>query len=234
MKSGWHAMQPTEQAWQGELWLGADFCLVAGTTGHARPHAHYAHQVLMAREGEVKALINDQPQQDSLLVIASNQRHAILDSDQHTVTLFAEPLAFALADLESVCRQAGPNLQSLTTRLNELPRRQLDPRLEKALQRIRALDDSALPAQALAEEASLSLSQLERLFSGTLGLSVRRLVLWQRLRQALRLAMAGDSLTNAAIAAGFADSAHFSRCVRSQFGIRADLTLRQLRLHLLD
>jgi len=226
-------MQTTEQAWQGELWLGADFCLVAGTTGHARAHAHYAHQLLMACEGEVTALVDDQPQQASLLVIASNQRHAISDSDQRAVTLFAEPLAFELGDLERLCRQAGPDLQNLAAGLCELPRRELDPRLAKALQRIRALDDGALPAQALAEAASLSLSQLERLFSGTLGLSVRRLVLWQRLRQALRLAMAGDSLTSAAIAAGFADSAHFSRSVRSQFGIRADLTLRQLRLRLL-
>lgn len=227
-------MQTTEQAWQGELWLGADFCLVAGTTGHARAHAHYAHQLLMAREGKVNALIDDQPQQAPLLVIASNQRHAILDSDQRAVTLFAEPLAFELADLEHLCRQVGPDLRELASGLRELPRRQLDPRLEKALQRIRALDDNALPAQALAEEASLSLSQLERLFSGTLGLSVRRLVLWQRLRRALRLAMAGDSLTTAAITAGFADSAHFSRSVRSQFGIRADLTLRQLKFRVLS
>lgn len=227
-------MQITEQAWQGELWLGADFCLVDGTTGHARAHAHYAHQLLMASEGEVSALIDEQPQQAGLLVIASNQRHAILDSDQRAVTLFAEPLAFELVDLEYLCRQVGPDLRELASGLRELPRRQLDPRLEKALQRIRALDDNALPAQALAEEASLSLSQLERLFSGTLGLSVRRLVLWQRLRRALRLAMAGDSLTIAAITAGFADSAHFSRSVRSQFGIRADLTLRQLKLRLLD
>ncbi|MFR0687826.1 helix-turn-helix transcriptional regulator [Enterobacterales bacterium AE_CKDN230030158-1A_HGKHYDSX7] len=227
-------MQTTERAWQGELWMGADFCLVAGTTGHARTHAHYAHQLLMARTGEVRALIDDLPQQAPLLVIASNRHHAILDSDQPAVTLFAEPLAFELGDLEQACREAGPDLQRLATGLRELPRRQLDPRLEKALQRIRALDDNALPAQALAEEASLSLSQLERLFSGTLGLSVRRLVLWQRLRQALRLAMAGNSLTDAAIAAGFADSAHFSRSVRSQFGIRADLTLRQLQLRLLD
>ncbi|MFJ3049802.1 helix-turn-helix domain-containing protein [Pseudomonas nitroreducens] len=227
-------MQPTERAWQGELWLGADFCLVAGTTGHARAHAHYAHQLLMACEGEVKVLIDDQPQQASLLVIASNQRHAILDGDQRAVTLFAEPLAFELADLERVCRTSGADLPTLAAQLQALPRRELDPRLGKALQRIRALDDGALPAQELAEEASLSLSQLERLFSGTLGLSVRRLVLWQRLRQALRLAMAGDSLTSAAIAAGFADSAHFSRSVRSQFGIRADLTLRQLKLRLLD
>ena len=65
-------------------------------------------------------------------------------------------------------------------------------------------------------------------------LSVRRLVLWQRLRVALQLALGGSSLTEAATCAGFADSAHLSRSVRQQFGIRADRTLRHLRLRLLD
>lgn len=227
-------MTPREEPWHGELWLGTDFCLVTGTTGHARPHAHYAHQVLMARAGEVQALVEEQSQRGALLVIASNQRHAIPASEQPVVTLFAEPLAFDLPALEGICRESGPDLPRLAEQLRALPRRALDPRLKKALQRIRALDDGALPAQVLAAEVALSLSQLERLFSGTLGLSVRRLVLWQRLRQALRLALAGSSLTEAAIASGFADSAHFSRSVRSQFGIRADLTLRQLTLRLLD
>ena len=43
----------------------------------------------------------------------------------------------------------------------------------------------AIRVAELARAAALSLSQLERLFSGQLGLSVRRLVLWQRLRMAL-------------------------------------------------
>ncbi|MFK8403089.1 AraC family transcriptional regulator, partial [Pseudomonas sp. BGr12] len=81
------------------------------------------------------------------LVIASNERHAILDSDQRAVTLVAEPLAFGLAYLEQLCRQAGPELQGLTSGLRELPRRQLEPRLKKALQRKRTLDDGAQPPQ---------------------------------------------------------------------------------------
>ena len=88
-------------------------------------------------------------------------------------------------------------------------------------------------AVTLAAQVSLSLSQLERLFGEQVGLSVRRLVLWRRLRLALAIALAGNSLTDAAHAAGFADSAHFSRTVRSMFGIRAQ-SLRHLRMHLLD
>jgi transcriptional regulator GlxA family with amidase domain len=37
------------------------------------------------------------------------------------------------------------------------------------------------------------------------------------------------SLTEAAMAAGFADSAHLSRSLRQQFGIRASEALRHLR-----
>ncbi len=91
------------------------------------------------------------------------------------------------------------------------------------------MDEQRLPATELAQAAALSVSQLERLFSGRLGLSVRRMVLWQRLRVALGEALAGASLTEAAMAAGFADSAHLSRSLRQQFGIRASEALRHLR-----
>ncbi|MDF5812678.1 helix-turn-helix domain-containing protein [Pseudomonas aeruginosa] len=81
-------------------------------------------------------------------------------------------------------------------------------------------------AERLARSASLSLSQLERLFAVQVGLSVRRLVLWRR----LYLALQGRSLAEAAHHAGFADAAHLSRSVRSLLGIRAGLSLPHLRL----
>ncbi len=221
-------------AWHGELWLGGDYCLLAGTTGVTHTHAHYAHQFLIAREGEVQALIDGHVHCGRVLVIESGRKHAILTPEQSTVTLFAEPLAFDLKGLHQCCLDAGPQLDSLAGCIQRLPRRALDPRVSKALERIRAVGDHALPAERLAYAASLSISQLERLFTGSLGISVRRLVLWQRLRQALKLAMQGNNLTQAALAAGFADSAHLSRSVRRQFGVRADQTLRQLCLRVLD
>ena len=90
-----------------------------------------------------------------------------------------------------------------------------------------------MSAQALAQAAHLSLSQLERLFSHQLGLPVRRLVLWRRLRVALQFALAGSTLTYAAHGAGFADSAHFSRTMKQLFGVTAAASLRQLDVQLL-
>jgi AraC-like DNA-binding protein len=115
-----------------------------------------------------------------------------------------------------------------------LPRLPLDARVRRALDAVDEQLVERVSARDLARRVSLSLSQLERLFAEQVGLSVRRLVRWRRLRLALVLALDGASLTEAAHAAGFADSAHLSRTVRELFGIRADRSLRHLQLRLLD
>lgn len=221
------------QSWQGELWLATDYCLIAGSAGETGVHAHYPHQLLIASSCEVEALIDGVPARGPVLSITSGQPHAIIATGQPTLTLYAEPLAFDLPGLRQLCRQTGPDAKRLIAALATLPRRPLQPRLAKALLRMRQLDADALPAAEIAREAALSLSQLERLFTGELGLSVRRLVLWQRLRFALQLALSGYSLTDAGATAGFADSAHLSRSIRQHFGIRADRNLRHLKLRVI-
>jgi len=44
-------------------------------------------------------------------------------------------------------------------------------------------------------------------------------MLWMRLRAALTEALATGSMTDAAYAAGFSDSAHFTRTCRTMFGL---------------
>ncbi|EPQ3980898.1 helix-turn-helix domain-containing protein, partial [Pseudomonas aeruginosa] len=138
--------------------------------------------------------------------------------------------AFDSDDLRQLLEDAPGEPEALLGRLARLPRRRLDRRVEKALA---ALDEqlaARVEAERLARSASLSLSQLERLFAVQVGLSVRRLVLWRRLYLAFALALQGRSLTEAAHHAGFADAAHLSRSVRSLLGIRAGLSLPHLRL----
>lgn len=226
-------LSPADGRWQGDLWLAADHCLITGVLGQTRSHAHYAHQLLIARAGVVEVWVQGEIMRGPALLIESGHEHAILNADQAAISLFAEPLAFNVPALQEIGRFAIASPDALVEVLRELPRRPLHPRLCKAVARIRSIDAATLSASMLASEAALSISQLERLFTGQLGLSVRRLVLWQRLRLALQLALEGCNLTRAAATAGFADSAHLSRCVRQQFGIRADQTLRNLRLRVL-
>ena len=203
----------TERHWQGEVWLARDHALFAGVNGDTREHAHYAHQLLLA-ETPLRVRVAGQVLEARRLLVPSLQAHRV-DASQPLLALYAEPLAFDSDDLRQLLEDA---------------RRRLDRRVEKALA---ALDEqlaARVEAERLARSASLSLSQLERLFAVQVGLSVRRLVLWRRLYLAFALALQGRSLTEAAHHAGFADAAHLSRSVRSLLGIRAGLSLPHLRL----
>ncbi|MGA4636230.1 helix-turn-helix domain-containing protein [Pseudomonas solani] len=223
----------TESPWQGALWLARDFCLIDGASGDARPHAHYAHQVLLARQLPLQLLVEGEPVSGQAVLVESMREHALTLPGQALVAIYAEPLAFAPQALLALLADAGTDLHALAERLLAAPRPALDARLQRALDEVDELLADKVSAQALASRACLSLSQLERLFGEQVGLSVRRLVLWRRLRLALRLALEGQPLTQAAHGAGFADAAHFSRTMRTTFGIRADRNLGNLQLRLI-
>jgi AraC-like DNA-binding protein len=81
----------------------------------------------------------------------------------------------------------------------------------------------------LARRSGLSERQLREVFVRDTGLSPRAYLRWRRLRRAVSSIREGASLTQAAVQAGFADGAHFSRVFRSQFGMsptRAFVSMR--------
>ena len=101
-----------------------------------------------------------------------------------------------------------------------------DQRISEALQFLREAPDAYDSIDALADRVHLSSSRFAHLFKEQVGVPVRRYVLWQKMRRALDLAMAGDSLTTAALSAGFADSAHLSRTVRAIMGVAPEFLFR--------
>ena len=102
-----------------------------------------------------------------------------------------------------------------------------DARIADALSFLRESPDAYDSIESLAERVHLSPSRFAHLFKEQIGVPVRRYVLWQKMRRALNLAMAGDSLTTAALTAGFADSAHLSRTVRALIGVAPEFLFRQ-------
>lgn len=206
--------------------MGRDYGLIVGELGHTAPHAHYAHQLMVCPGAPITVSLEGQVTSAHRLFIPSRQAHAILETQGEVTVLYAEPAVFDIAPL----LHQDLSLEAL----RQLPRRSLDdPRLARALAALDQQLTGKVSAQALAQAAHLSLSQLERLFCDQLGLPVRRLVLWRRLRIALQLALAGGTLTDAAHGAGFADSAHFSRTMKQLFGVTAAASLRQLDVQLL-
>ena len=221
--------------WTGRLWLGRDYGLIHGELGRTAPHAHYAHQLILAPDAPVTVNLDGVNQTVHRLFIPSQTRHAIVEAPDAVFTVYAEPLTFDGQTVRSAVFDADLSLEQLDHALRHCPRRTLDDaRIERALSALDGLLASKVPASALAAEAHVSLSQLQRLFARQLGLPVRRLVLWRRLRLAMVLILAGSTITEAAHAAGFADSAHFSRSLKKLFGVTARQALQHIDLRLLD
>lgn len=93
----------------------------------------------------------------------------------------------------------------------------IDQRIARAIDLLQASDEP-LSVEEAARGAGLSASRFQHLFTAEVGVPFRRYRGWQRLRNAIRTAASGASLTEAAHAAGFADQAHFSRAFRTAFG----------------
>ena len=94
----------------------------------------------------------------------------------------------------------------------------VDPRVAVVLERIRQSPEQPHTLGSLAISVHLSPSRLSHLFSAQVGVALRRFIVWSRVRQAVRHALAGANLTQAAHAAGFADAAHMSHSFRGMFG----------------
>jgi AraC-like DNA-binding protein len=97
-----------------------------------------------------------------------------------------------------------------------------DKRIQACIHHIR--DNIAaprMPLATLANVAHLSPGRLSHLFREQTGLPVSKFILWERMKAAIDLVVRQDAdLTQAAHAAGFYDSAHFSRCFKEWFGIK--------------
>lgn len=93
-----------------------------------------------------------------------------------------------------------------------------DPRIVSAVEYINARLDQTITLAAVASHVCLSPSRFRHLFSEQTGMGLRPYILWRRFLLTWDILMKGASLSDAAHAAGFADSAHLSRTSKRTFG----------------
>lgn len=91
-----------------------------------------------------------------------------------------------------------------------------------------------LPIRELARKVGLRQRELSARFQRETGLTIRRYVLWLRLKAAVSSLAERRTLTEAAHAAGFADAAHLSRTFVEMFGVPPSESIAASRLQLLD
>ncbi len=97
------------------------------------------------------------------------------------------------------------------------PLHEADQRINQALKYLENNSQRVVPAEETANHCNLSTSRFLHLFREQTGLTYRSAQLWTKLLKALPL-LKSFNLTETAHEAGFADSAHFSRTFRENFG----------------
>lgn len=105
-----------------------------------------------------------------------------------------------------------------------------DPLVKNVCDIIQQRLHESITLVGLSKHACLSPSRLAHRFRDSVGVPLRRYVLWSRLRVAMQSTMQGASLTSSAHAAGFADSAHLSRTFRSMYGMSPSFLFGRGRL----
>jgi AraC-like DNA-binding protein len=129
-------------------------------------------------------------------------------------------IIFSLVGSQSV----GPSIRYHISQLFQalpqlLPLPQPNLRVGSVVKQLRQRGNHHLSHTVLADAAALSDSHLSHLFRKETGMALRGYKLWRRTMEGTQLILQGKSITEASFESGFADTAHFSRSFKQQFGI---------------
>ena len=106
----------------------------------------------------------------------------------------------------------------------------IDKRVVKVVEYIKKTVDDNLSVEDLASRVNLSVPRLIQLFKQQTGVPMRRYRLWHRLFVTAVKMGQGESLTQAALNAGFTDSSHFSHTFRGMIGMTPSAIFSQPNL----
>jgi AraC family transcriptional regulator len=119
-------------------------------------------------------------------------------------------VARARAVVQALAQRSEPSITS-------------DERILRAVKYVNDHLSASITLKQVASVACLSPSRFRHLFAEQTGMGLRQYVLWRRFVSVWELRMNGASLSTAAHAAGFADSAHLTRTSRRMIGIPPSL-----------
>ncbi|HHW78001.1 MAG TPA: helix-turn-helix transcriptional regulator [Xanthomonadaceae bacterium] len=171
--------------------------------------------------GAIMAILFIEPESEDYPAI----QDAMLDGEWQCLYGLVDEAAVLAALREAWERQPdAAAIQDLLDRLipprNPASRQQpLDSRIQRVIRLMKEDLTHSYSMTELAEYVNLSPTRLVHLFKEEVGVPIRRFRQWHRMRVVAALIAKGDTLTDAALGAGFADSSHFSRAFRNMFGI---------------
>jgi AraC-like DNA-binding protein len=246
------AMRTMLPMWTGRAVIQSGWAVFHGTAGDQARHRHHAVQVAVGIEAPAR-LWAEKPGALAApgIVVPADCLHQLAAGPEPLLLLYVERESVPGRLLDDWCAGRAKTLdmeQAKGTRalldkideqdsgtLNQVvaavvgttsPRRAFgDERIAEALARLPRPLPAKITVHSLARGAGLSASRFAHLFRDHTGMALRPYLRWLRLHQALNEIAQGANLTEAAHAAGFADSAHLSRSFRQTFGIAPNVLL---------
>ena len=205
--------------------------LYVGELDSVPPHRAAVAALLVGLERDFELVIDGVTTTHRATIVPALTEHALEFHVSQVAVLYFEP-GTQLADvpldpcaLTSLIHPAVErgNLAGWHALLEALKLPVAEPTIDLRIATVAALlresPDESIAAQQLAAAADLSTSRLEHLFKQQLGIPLRAYRGWYRFRFAAAQLLAGATLTDAAHAAGFHDSAHFTHAFRQTFGL---------------
>ncbi|ANN15505.1 AraC family transcriptional regulator [Amycolatopsis orientalis] len=239
-------MLTRRRTWQGRAMLRPGMLIYAGEIASAHRHRHAAVQIVATRDVvELRDASGDRARGGSMVIPAGAEHEMVGGSAG--LLVFVDPAGVTGHALTARVRRTGLPVDSAAAwaaaglappdvelsslepaqwadRLlgevgGDIPPRSVHPALRQAMALLPSMLDGEAGLARLSAAVGLSASRLGHLFGEELGLPFRAYVRWARLQRAIDHARAGGTLTSAAHAAGFADSAHLTRVSHEMFGL---------------
>ncbi|KKO44660.1 hypothetical protein WG68_13980 [Arsukibacterium ikkense] len=237
--------------WHGSAAITAGIGVFVGLSGDNTPHKHWAHQLVIGFYNDICVRSGDYSAHHKGVLIPAGVAHQLDPAD--VLCIYIDPLHIGCPGLLQDFASPKDRLSPLSDQLVEgcmtifngigdlhvsvqrfcqiygnLDQSQMHNRLQYILDTLKhdiacGMDTSRA---TLAKQVHLSPSRFSHWFSKQTGLPLRSYKKWLKLIVGFELSRT-MSLTDAALAAGFSDQAHFCRAVKQGFGV-SPATIKQL------
>ena len=220
----------SEARWEGAALLRPGVLAFRGSIGTTDGHAHHAVQIIIAATALTVLDGAGGRHRGTGLIVPADAPHKIETVAEKGCVVFLDPESAPGRAAHRRAISAGWTTDPVLA--DPQPRRPLAAVVADIVERLTPIATAAEPpAQHPAVAAAMRL--LPTLVgAGTVrGADVAALVgyvLWLRLQAVITRVKAGDDLTDAAHAAGFADSAHLTRTCRDMFGLPPSVMSRHV------
>jgi AraC family transcriptional regulator len=202
-------------AGRDEPWRDYDIGIVPSQHAHGMDGAkiHYGATLFVEPETREGRVLTERYLRDG---VANVEREAFAETmdDLRTAALRARSRDEIVACAQRLLLALTPSSQ---------PKAASDERILRAVKYVNEHLHEPLTLPQVARVAFLSPSRFRHLFAEQTGMGLRQYILWRRFVNVWEHRMNGVSLSEAAHAAGFADSAHLARTSRRMIGIPPSL-----------